>query len=244
MKIGTKSVLFGAHQFLIHPLFVALAWWQLYGFPWDPRLWVAFFVHDLGYLGKPNMDGPEGESHPWLGARIMGLLFDRGTPDVSTAADCLLTEAHCRRESHTLDGEWVIEDDADRDAHDRYEEYLELSDALYALTFWQDFTFYHSRFMARQHGRAISRLCLADKLAFTLEPWWFYLPRVVATGEIAEYLADHADGKRYGDGSASTNCGLRQWHAEVVRYLRAYVAKHRDGRADTWTPAVTESEGA
>lgn len=76
MKIGTKSVLFGAHQFLIHPWFVAWGWWTLYGFPCDPRLWVAFFVHDLGYIGKPNMDGPEGEKHPELGARIMGELFD------------------------------------------------------------------------------------------------------------------------------------------------------------------------
>lgn len=76
MTVGTKSVLFGAHQFLIHPWFVAWAWWKLYGFPWDPRLWVAFFVHDLGYLGKPNMDGPEGETHPVLGARVMTFLFD------------------------------------------------------------------------------------------------------------------------------------------------------------------------
>lgn len=35
MKIGTKSVLYGAHCFIIHPWFVALAWWKLYGFPWD-----------------------------------------------------------------------------------------------------------------------------------------------------------------------------------------------------------------
>lgn len=75
MKIGTKSVLFGAHQFAIHPWFVALAWWKLFGFPWDLRLWVAFFVHDLGYIGKPNMDGPEGEGHPFFGAKIMGALF-------------------------------------------------------------------------------------------------------------------------------------------------------------------------
>lgn len=77
MTIGTKSVLFGAHCFFIHPWFVALAWWKLYGFPLDPRLWVAFFVHDLGYIGKANMDGPEGETHPLLGARIMHILFDR-----------------------------------------------------------------------------------------------------------------------------------------------------------------------
>jgi hypothetical protein len=55
MKVGTKSVLFGAHCFLIHPFFVAAAWIKLYGFPWDPRLWIAFFVHDLGYFGKPNI---------------------------------------------------------------------------------------------------------------------------------------------------------------------------------------------
>jgi len=75
MKIGTKSLLFGAHQFLIHPFFVALAWWRLYGFPWDPRLWIAFFVHDLGYFGSPNMDGEAGKEHPILGAHIMSLLF-------------------------------------------------------------------------------------------------------------------------------------------------------------------------
>ncbi len=76
MTIGTKSILFGVHQFGIHPWFVAWAWWKLYGFPWDPRLWVAFFIHDLGYFGKPNMDGPEGERHPEFGADVMHLLFD------------------------------------------------------------------------------------------------------------------------------------------------------------------------
>lgn len=84
MAVGTRSVLYGAHCFLLHPWFVAWAWWQLYGFPWDPRLWVAFFVHDLGYWGKPNMDGSEGELHPLLGARLMAWLFDGRR--VSTAA--------------------------------------------------------------------------------------------------------------------------------------------------------------
>jgi hypothetical protein len=76
VRVGTKSILFGGHQFLIHPWFVAWAWWRLFGFPLDPRLWVAFFVHDLGYLGKPNMDGPEGERHVELGASVMHRLFD------------------------------------------------------------------------------------------------------------------------------------------------------------------------
>lgn len=77
MRIGTRSVLFGAHCFFLHPFYVAAAWTKLYGFPWDPRLWVAFFVHDIGYLGKPNMDGPEGEKHVEFGAKVMHFLFDR-----------------------------------------------------------------------------------------------------------------------------------------------------------------------
>lgn len=75
MRVGTKSVLFGAHCFLIHPFFVAAAWRRLYGFPWDPRLWAAFFFHDTGYFGKPNMDSFEGERHVLVGGGIMGCLF-------------------------------------------------------------------------------------------------------------------------------------------------------------------------
>src|ERR1700690_2156613 len=80
MKIGTKTLLWGYHQFILHPLLVAAAWWKLYGFPWDPRLWVAFFIHDLGYVGKPNMDGVEGQQHPYWGAEVMCFLFDLTPP--------------------------------------------------------------------------------------------------------------------------------------------------------------------
>lgn len=75
IPVGTRSLLFGAHCFFIHPIFVFIAWWRLYGFPWDPRLWIAFVVHDWGYWGKQDMDGLAGESHPELGAWIMGKLF-------------------------------------------------------------------------------------------------------------------------------------------------------------------------
>lgn len=75
MRIGTRSLLFGAHQFALHPFFLAIAWWKLYGFPIDPRLWVAFIVHDWGYWGRNNMDGEEGQRHPELGGRIMARLF-------------------------------------------------------------------------------------------------------------------------------------------------------------------------
>lgn len=64
MNVGTKSILFGVHQFLIHPIFVARAWWILYR-QW-PALyeWAAIITHDLGYWGAPNMDGLEGQAHP------------------------------------------------------------------------------------------------------------------------------------------------------------------------------------
>ena len=60
------------HSILVHPFFVAWAWSRLYGFPWDPRLWLAFLVHDVGYVGKANMEGSEGQQHVVLGGRIMG----------------------------------------------------------------------------------------------------------------------------------------------------------------------------
>jgi hypothetical protein len=77
VKIGTRSLLFGFHQVAIHPYFVARAWRIMYGPPRDLRLWLAFIVHDWGYWGLSNMQGPEGELHPELGARIMSALFGK-----------------------------------------------------------------------------------------------------------------------------------------------------------------------
>jgi len=77
MKIGTKSLLFGTHQFLLHPLFVLWGWVKLYGWPKDWRIYIAILVHDWGYWGKADMDGLEGRLHPLLGAAIMERLFDR-----------------------------------------------------------------------------------------------------------------------------------------------------------------------
>lgn len=63
-SVGTRSVLFGVHQFLWHPLTVGLAWRRLYK-TWPTRWeWLAIFLHDLGYWGKTNMDGESGKQHP------------------------------------------------------------------------------------------------------------------------------------------------------------------------------------
>jgi hypothetical protein len=100
MKIGTKSVLFGAHCFFIHPFFVALAWIKLYGFPFDPRIWIAFFIHDLGYIGKPNIDGPEGESHVELGAKIMRIFGEKWS-DFSMYHSRYYAKKHGKKPSRT-----------------------------------------------------------------------------------------------------------------------------------------------
>jgi len=188
LKVGTKSVLFGAHCFFIHPFFVALAWWRLYGFPWDPRLWVAFFVHDLGYWGKPNMDGEEGEMHPWWGATFMARLVDRRTTNLGT---------------------------------------------------WGEFVLLHSRFLAKRYGLRPSKLCAADKLAVALEPWWLYLPRVILTGEIREYMVRRRHGKYAAEsrGQAAPT-SRREWHRRMSTYCYEWAFEHADGREDTWTPEV------
>jgi len=75
MRIGTRTVLFGAHAVWLHGFFLAEAWRRMYGFPWDPRLWAAFFLHDIGYWNKTNLEGASGEAHVYAGARIMKALF-------------------------------------------------------------------------------------------------------------------------------------------------------------------------
>src|SRR5687767_14998869 len=47
MKIGTKSILFGTHKFLIHPLFFAYAWWKRR---------MKFFKKEI--IGATEQNGP------------------------------------------------------------------------------------------------------------------------------------------------------------------------------------------
>lgn len=216
LPVGSRSVLWGAHCWFIHPFFVALAWKRLYGWPKDWRLWAAFFLHDLGYLFQrcQNMDGDEGERHVVWGADVLRLLV---------------------LYRHTARFAWQPAlNDEQFDAVWRESEE------------WYDFSLYHSRFYAKRDGVKPSCLCIADKLAVALEPWWLYLPRVIATGEIHEYMARAGgqQGSKY-DGepvvSKYLSMGVRtrtkrQWHSDMTEYLRKWVDEHKDGRSDTWTP--------
>ena len=225
MKVGTKSVLFGYHCFFIHPFFVALAWWKLYGFPWDIRLWVAFFVHDIGYWGKPNMDGPEGETHPIFGARIMERLFDREFNE------------RRRREANVKPGVFKIHVPAlvtfngekfvvkagltatvpEWHSGNKCQGCTQLdawfdNDKLCCWGPWGQFTLLHSRFFANRMQVKPSKLCVADKYAIVITPSVLLLPMIILTGEIKEYMSHN--GRTCGAG-----CTPRQW----LRRVRAVV---------------------
>jgi hypothetical protein len=91
LQKGTKSLLFGVHQFFWHPATVLIAWIGLYGWPSWKEV-ICIIVHDWGYWGSPNMDSEEGECHPEIGARIAGTLFGRDYYDL-----CLLHSRHYAR---------------------------------------------------------------------------------------------------------------------------------------------------
>lgn len=79
MKLGTKSLLWGVHQFLWHPCCVLRAWVDLYGRP-SPWELVAIVIHDWGYWGSPNIDGPEGENHTHRSKHVMLFLAELCSP--------------------------------------------------------------------------------------------------------------------------------------------------------------------
>ena len=74
MKVGTKSLLIGVHQIFWHPFTVYRAWIRLYGPP-SFREAVCILLHDWGYWGSSEMDGPSGSNHPEPGAAIADALF-------------------------------------------------------------------------------------------------------------------------------------------------------------------------
>ena len=166
MKVGTKSILFGVHCFFIHPFYVFKAWCRLYGFPKDIRIWVAFFAHDLGYFGKPNMDGQEGEKHPEFGAKLMKYLFGQ---------------------------------------------------------YWYEFTLTHSRFYSKKLGKQPSKLCMADKLSIIYEPYWFYILRAKASGELTEYMNN------------SNSINPKEWFQWLRKLQMNYAVRHKDGQKDEVT---------
>lgn len=157
MRVGTKSLLFGAHQFLLHPFTVWVAWKRLFKSRPTWRETVCILVHDWGYWGCRSMDGEDGTAHPEWAAR------------------------------------WV-RDHLDRPPWDLF--YLCLC---------------HSRHTAKANGMKVSKLYRADKLSFTLIPWWLYIPMTLLSGELWEYRTlTHLAGR------TQWGCSHREWHRVVV----------------------------
>lgn len=223
ISIGTRSLLLGVHCFFLHPIFVAIGWWRLYGFPFDPRLWVAFIVHDWGYFGKENMDGPEGELHPHVGANIMRFLFDwnwslmlhRGGTDSngSWSSGNTVFSIRTKGSPHLVD---VC----------KY-----FGKQYYT---WYDFTLFHSHYLAKLRSMKYSKLCCADKLATAYMPTWFYLLQANLSGEVHEYM--HGKGAR----TAAMERNQWQWARDMQAYCRAWAMEHRDCKPDHWTGTVRD----
>ena len=224
MKIGTKSLLFGVHLWFWHPLMVAIAWWKLYGFPRDIRLWVAFFVHDWGYWGSPEMDGPQGDLHPHRGAAIMHKLFDRIVIENGVDYECaVVIMRDIFGSTRVIPG--TIAPGGLAALETNYQ--------------WYSFTLLHSRFLAKQFGAQPSKLCMADKLSLAIEPWWLYLPRAWLSGELKEYMQSAQPGGKHGHMNLPPNATAKQWYLSTQKYLKDYVEKHKHGQPDTTTLAQT-----
>ena len=77
LPIGTRSLLFGVHHWALHGTAALLGWRRVFG-EWPTwREAVCIAIHDVGYLGKRTMDGPDGARHPALGGAIARKLFGR-----------------------------------------------------------------------------------------------------------------------------------------------------------------------
>jgi hypothetical protein len=114
-------------------------------------------------------------------------------------------------------------------------------------TEWRDFCLYHSRFYAKRAGKPFSKLCVADKLAVALEPWWFYLPRAILSGEIHEYIQLAQDRTDAGEPTVGKYASMnvytlnkRQWFQRVQAYLLKWVEEHKDMKQDNWTPDMVK----
>lgn len=214
LPIGTRSILVGAHQFIIHPLLLAIGWYRAFGWGevqigwragvwtngvytrhryytaiWDPKLWIAFFVHDFGYWGKPNMDGPEGETHPEWGAALMRRWFNDAWGD--------FVLLHSRHYAKTLGRQPSALCFADKWVIVLEPAWLYLPRVFLSGEYWE----------YREHARK------RDADAQGLTP---YERRCFRFGSAWDW-----------------NRGLRS-------YMRRWIEEHKDGKQDQWTKSREE----
>lgn len=71
MTEGTRSYLIGCHQFLLHPIFVLLAWrLQYHAFP---KWWeiIAILFHDIGICGRQYLSDDKAKKGHWYRGAIL-----------------------------------------------------------------------------------------------------------------------------------------------------------------------------
>lgn len=162
--MGTKSVLFGVHQFVWHPYTVWRGWLRTH--KRQPRWneFVAIVCHDLGYWGCDDMDGESGRVHPVKGAEISrNVVMHLAALAVVIKHPVLLCLDPVFRKS-AASYVW------------------ELSQETHKLSLG------HSRFYAKLSGCDISDLFLPDKVSLLYDPKNFYLLRAWLSGEVFEYI--------------------------------------------------------
>ena len=102
---------------------------------------------------------------------------------------------------------------------------------------WEDECLRHSRYWSRRIKRPISRLCLADKLAFALAPTWLYLQMARWTGELDEYMARSRERQAGDNGFTEEELRLIRSASgkEWLRGLQSYTLRWVDRNRDRWT---------
>jgi len=81
-------------------------------------------------------------------------------------------------------------------------------------------------------GLPVSRLCIADKLAFAITPAWLYIPMARWTGELAEYM-ERSKERQAGDRSFTdeeltiiNSSRPREWLRGLQSYTLRWVERH------------------
>lgn len=183
LPVGSRSLLFGVHQFLWHPVTVALAWRRLHK-KW-PSLGecVCIFVHDWGYWGCNDMDGPEGKRHPELGARVAARWV--GRLNWLKMWSCLpLVFAFTKVGRRSVKG--MLKEGAYKFYFGQIRGGIGQRTTVVAVAAYY-LVRYHSRSLAKSENAPVSPLCAPDKLSVIFDPHLFYMLRAWISGEGREF---------------------------------------------------------
>lgn len=157
MTTGTKSILFGTHQFFIHPFFVLLGWIKFFKEIPPFKVWVAIFIHDWGYWGTEKIISKEGAEHSERSAWIIERWYYANMD---------------HKEIYVGYPDW------EKLYYDkRKDKYWQM----------YNFIKYHGENFAEKDNHPLSPLYFADKLGAVMTPIWLNSILCVLSGESKEY---------------------------------------------------------